>query len=232
MISSHLKIVLIFLTFFLIQGCSTTPLTPSQTAQNFWAAVLAEDDDTASRYITKASTSTLESMPKEINNATVSFGEIRIKANHASIETSLQYDDERKSENTTFSTYLQQEEKNWRVDLIETNKSLQKSREKHGLNKLVDDLEKLGHDFSTQMDEMRKNWEEAQPEIKKELEALGKSVQDDVEGAIEKYGPEIEQNLQELTDSLDEALKELQKSLPQQGEPKNEKEEQPEGRLI
>ena len=230
MISSNFKIGLIFLTFVLIQGCSTTPLTPSQTAQNFWAAVLAEDDETASRYVTKASESALESMTKAINDATVSFGEIRIKANHASIDTSLQYDEERKSENTTFSTFLEREEKNWRVDLIETKKSLKKSREKRGLNKLVDDLETLGRDFSLQMDEMRKNWEEAQPEIKKDLKELGESVQEDVEGAIEKYGPEIEQNLQDLTDSLDEALKELQKSLPQQSEPK--KEEQPEGRLI
>jgi len=228
--SNNIKIGLTILVLMLMSGCSTTPLTPSQTAQNFWAAVLADDGETAGRYVTQASRSDLESMPNEINEATISFGEIRIKSDQASIETSLKYDKAAESNATTFTTYLQREDKNWRVDLIETKKSLEKSKEKRGLNKLVDDLQKLGRDFSTQMEEMRKNWDDAQPEIKKELEELGESVQEDVEGAIDKYGPEIQQNLQELTDSLDDALKELQKSLPREGEP--EQEAQPKGRLI
>jgi len=232
MVSNNIKLGLNLLVLILTSGCSTTPLTPSQTAQNFWAAVLVDDDDTASGYVTQASKSDLESMPNDFNEATVSFGEIRIASDQASIETSLEYDKAAKSDATIFTTYLQREDKNWRIDLIETKNSLKKSKEKHGLNKLVDDLQKLGRDFTTQMDEMRKNWEDAQPEIKKDLEQLGESVQEDVEGAIDKYGPEIQQNLQELTDSLDEALKELQKSLPQEGEGESEKDAQPKGRLI
>ena len=230
MVSNSVKIGLIFFIFILLQACSTTPLTPSQTAQNFWAAVLADDDETASRYVTDASLSGLESLSNEVNETTVSFGEIRIKSDQASIETSLQYSQGANTEETLFMTYLQREEKNWRVDLFETTKSLKKSKDKHGLNKLVDDLEKLGQDFTKQMDEMRKNWEDAQPEIKKDLEELGKSVQEDVEGTIDKYGPEIEKNLQQLSDSLEEALKELQKSLPQ--DKGSDKDVEPEGRLI
>ena len=213
-----------------MKSCSHTPLTPSQTAQNFWAEVLADDDETASRYVTDASLTGLESLSKEVNETTDSFGEIRIKSDQASIETSLQYSQGANTEETLFMTYLQREEKNWRVDLFETTKSLKKSKDKHGLNKLVDDLEKLGQDFTKQMDEMRKNWEDAQPEIKKDLEELGKSVQEDVEGTIDKYGPEIEKNLQQLSDSLEEALKELQKSLPQ--DKGSDKDVEPEGRLI
>lgn len=230
MSSSYIKLLLILLVFTLITGCSTTPLTPSQTAQNFWAAALADDSETASRYVTKDSETELELIQSDINNATVSFGEIRIKSNLASIETSLEYEQSDDANNAIFTTYLQREDKYWRVDLVETNKSLKKSKEKRGLNKLVDDLQKLGKDFSLQMDEMRQNWEEAQPEIKKDLEDLGQSVQKEVEGAIEKYGPEIEQNLQELTDSLNEALEELQKSLPEENQP--DKNSQPEGRMI
>lgn len=221
----------------LLQGCSTVPLTPSQTAQHFWGALLADDADTASRFSSPSSGPELTAMHKELVGATVSFGNVRIASEQASIETTLEMTQQEASPETNkFTTYLKRVNDNWRVDLAETKHSLDQSREKHGLTKLVDDLEKLGQDITSQLNEAKKNWEAMQPEIKQDLQNLGESIQQDVEGAINRYGPEIEQKLQDLNDSLEQALKELEKAVPQspQQEPEERplEEQHPEGRMI
>ena len=214
-----------------MQGCSTVPLTPSQTAQQFWGALLADNADAASRFSIPASGPELASMHKELRGASVSFGNVRIASEQASIETTLETTQAESSETNTFTTYLKREHDNWRVDLLETKKSLDQSREKRGLNKLVEDLEKLGQDITGQMNDAMENWEKMQPEIRQDLQDLGESIQKDVEGAIDKYEPEIQRKLQELNESVEEALKELEKAVPQS--PNKESEElQPEGRMI
>lgn len=231
MYSKASNILFVLVLFVLLQGCSTVPLTPSQTAQQFWGALLADDADTASRFSSPASGPELATMHKELVGSTVSFGNVRIASDQASIETTLEMTQAESSETNKFTTYLKREHDNWRVDLVETKKSLDQSREKHGLNKLVDDLEKLGQDITSQLNAAKKNWEDMQPEIKQDLQDLGESIQQDVEGAINKYGPEIERKLQDLNDSLEEALKELEKAVPQTPQQEPE-EQQPEGRMI
>ncbi|WP_455206501.1 hypothetical protein [Kaarinaea lacus] len=228
--SLRLSIFFVFLSLVLLQGCSTVPLTPSQTAQQFWGAVIADDAETASRFATPASGPEFVSIHKEWRGAAVSFGEVRITSDQASVATVLEITQASVATTTKFTTYLIREHNQWRVDLLETKKSLDMARDKHGLNKLVDDLQRLGKDFSGQLNEAMKNWEEAQPEIKQDLKELGESVQEEVQGAIDKYGPEIQRNLQDLTESLDEALKELEKAVPEKQQP--ETEQQPEGRMI
>jgi len=215
----------------LLQGCSTVPLTPSQTAQQFWGALLADDADTASRFSNPASGPELASLHKELAGATVSFGEVRISSEQASIETTVAMTQADSAMTNKFITYLNREHGNWRVDLVETKKSLDLSREKHGLSKLIDDLEQLGQDITGQLNSAKKNWEDMQPEIKQDLQDLGESIQRDVEGTIDRYGPEIEHKLQELNDSLEQALKELEKAVPQPPQKKPE-EQQPEGKMI
>ncbi|WP_455375345.1 hypothetical protein [Kaarinaea lacus] len=228
--SKRFKIPLVLFLFTTIQACSVVPLTPSQTAQQFWGAIITDDAETASRFATPSSGPEFVSMHKEWRGATVAFGEVRIASEQASVETSLEISQVNTLTKAEFTTHLLRVHDNWRVDLLETTKSLDKARDKRGLDKLVDDLEKLGRDISGQMNNAMKNWEDMQPEIKQDLQELGESIQEDVQGAIDKYGPEIEKKLQDLNESLEEALKELEKAIPQQPQP--EPQEQPEGRMI
>ena len=226
----------------LLQGCGTTPLTPSQTAQHFWAAMLNQDQDNATYYATHESAPRVIEQISDYRQATVSFGQVSIQSEAATIETTLHankaVEDSSPAPATTFMTVLQREQEQWRVDYLKTRESLEKAREKKGLSKIVDDLNELGRRFSGKIDESLKHWEEAKPELKRDLEDLGESVQKEVEDAMEKYGPEIQRNLQDLTDSLDDAIKKLEKPLPkqkkdqQQPEREQEQTDQSEGRMI
>ena len=225
MSKKNLGLLLMLLWIMVLQGCSTTPLTPSQTAQHFWSAILAEDAENATRFATEASVPTIRETGKDFKNASVSFGKVSIQSNQATIETFLQVQSPENVKATTFMTFLDREKELWRVNFVETRKSLEKSREKRGLNKIVDDLSTLGRKYSEQLNETLKNLKDAGPELKQDLENLGDNVQKDLQGAIDKYGPEIQRNLQEFTESLDEAMKELQKNIPEdkkQEEPKPE----------
>jgi gas vesicle protein len=229
--SKIFNIIFVLTLFAVLPACSVVPLTPSQTAQQFWGAIIADDAESASRFATPSSGPEFVSIHKDWRGATVTFGEVRIASEQASVETTLEISQVNSPTKTDFTTHLLRVHDSWRVDLLETKKSLDNARDRRGLGKLVDDLEKLGRDISGQLNNAMKNWEDMQPEIKQDLQELGESIQEDVQGAIDKYGPEIEKKLQDLNESLEEALKELEKAVPQQ-QPQPEPPEQPEGRMI
>lgn len=229
------------ITLLVLQGCSSTPLTPSQTAQHFWEAMLLEDADVAAQYATGDSVPVLEKNRGEFKQAAVSFGQVSIQSDRANIETALRFPSEKNSQPFRFNTTLIKDKQNWKVDFVTTRGAYEQSKQKRGLSKLVDDLSQFGHKFSGQLNETLKHWDEASPQIKKDLENLGESVQKDLQSAIDKYGPELQDNLQEFTESLDDALKELQKhqpgkpqDMPEQEKPEKEQSQntEPKGRLI
>ena len=113
---------------------------------------------------------------------------------------------------------------------LEFRKSLDQSRDKKGLTKLVDDLHKYGLHFSDQLDGALKKWEDAKPELKKDLEELGESVQKELQNSIDKHGPELQRNLQQFTESLDDLLKDLEKSLPDKK--REDEAQEPKARMI
>ncbi len=208
--SKNFRIVFVSFLLAVAQGCSSVPLTPSQTAEQFWDAILVDDLEMAGRLATPESAAELQSMRGELQGITVSVGKVQMASDQATVETVLEKAQPNIVEKTGFTTYLKREHGNWRVDLLQTKQSLISAREKRGMDKLVDDLQKLGKDITGQLNEARKNWEKMEPEIKQDLKELGESVQKDVEGAIEKFGPEIQRKLEGLSESLDEALKELE----------------------
>jgi len=222
---------------FLIQACSSTPLTPSQTAQHFWSAILAGDMNSANEYATDASKPLLNEKHQNYKNSSVAFGKIAMQSEQAKIETTIQPVDKKTAEKTSiatnsaaFETILVKQKQQWRVDFVETQKSYEQATQAKGVKRLVNDLNQLGHHFTNQLNDALQRWDEARPQIKKDLDNLGESVQKDLQGAIDKYGPELQHNLQEFTESIDKALKDLNKRLP----PKEKDAETPppHGRLI
>jgi gas vesicle protein len=214
-------------------SCSHAPLTPSQTVQHYWAALISGNLDNAKQYSTEESAVAMGELQKEFAAASVSFGKVILESNKARIETTLSYspgEQKKNASSTTFETVLNKQEQDWKVDYVATKKSLDDARRKKGLSKLVDDLEKLGRDVSGKLDGVIKNWEEVTPEIKEDLEELGNSMQKQLQESIDKHGPEIQKKLQDFTESIDDALKDLEKSLPQ--EKKEEKPQDPEARMI
>lgn len=226
--------MLILFTMSLLTACYEQALSPSQTVQHFWSALLNGDLNEAGDYVTTDSIAELPQASEDLKDASVSFGKIQLESNRAIIETTLTQSANTNKNNvsasTTFNTVLNKKDKLWKVNYIATKKSLDDAQRKKGLSKLVDDLENLGRDITGQLGGVLENWEKVTPEIKKDLEQLGDSVQKQLQESIDKHGPELQQKLEDFTDSLEDALKELEKSVPD----KEEKDQQatPDGRMI
>ena len=224
--------ILVLATTALV-SCKHAPLTPSQTVQHFWSALINGDLENAQRYSTSESIEMISELQKDFAAASVSFGKVNIANNQAKIETTLSYNlhaDGKATNSIGFETILDKQEVDWKVNYTATKKSLEDARRKKGLSKLVDDLEKFGRDVSGQLDGVIKNWEQVTPEIKKDLEELGNSMQKQLQESVDKHGPEIQKKLQEFSESLGDALKDFQKSIPR--DKKEDNEQKPEGRMI
>lgn len=228
------RFTLLALIATILMACYEQPLTPSQTVQQFWSALLTGDVNKAGDYATTETQAALLEVGEEFKDTAVAFGKIQIESDHALIETTLTKklasESVKKPAPTTFNTVLDKQNELWKVNYAETRKSLDDAKQKKGLSKLVDDLEKLGRDVTGQLGGVLKNWEEVTPEIKKDLENLGESVQKQLQDSIDQHGPELQEKLQEFTESLDDAIKDLEKSLPAPGD--KEETEEPNARMI
>lgn len=226
--------LLVLLVASTVSACSSTPLTPSQTAQHFWSAAISGDLQSAKEFSTSDSAPEVKKLQDEFTNASVSFGKVNIEPNQARIDTVLTINSDKPDEKvaTNFETFLDKQDRDWKVNYPATKKSLENARQKKGLSKLTEDLRKFGSDISGQMEGVIKHWEEVTPEIKKDLEELGNSVQNQLQDSIDKHGPELQKKLQDFTESLDDAIKDLQKSMPKEKRKEPEDKQEPKGRLI
>ena len=206
--NKQIRLTLFTLMIMSSVACTHTPLTPSQTVQHFWSAVIDGDSERALKYMNESKDVSIDSLQSEVSDKEISFGKVSIQSEQAKVETTIA---STTKELTVFTTVLEKEQELWKVNYLATKKSLDQSKEKKGLGKLVDDLRKLGKSFSGQLDGVIKNWEQATPKLKQDLEDLGESVQKQIQDSVDKHGPELQKNLQEFTESLDEALKELDK---------------------
>lgn len=232
---SKLRLLILMVSVNLtLLACNESPLTPSETVQHFWAALLSGEVTRAQQYVTRESLSELQQTNQDFSETTVSFGKINLESNRATIETTLtkatMTDQRTVTVATTFQTVLDKQDKLWRVNYIATRKSLDDSKRKKGLSKLVDDLEELGRDVKGQLGGVLENWEKVTPKIKQDLEELGNSMQKQLQDSIDKHGPEVQEKLQEFTESLDDVLKDLEKSVPETE--KSSEEEDPKARMI
>lgn len=236
MINSHPDIyrwIVITLLVIILAACLDTPLTPSQTVQHFWTALLSENPEEAGKYATRDSIPELSNIQTDFVDTSVSFGKIRLETSRALIETTLKQSIAAQGDQpevTLFQTVLDKEDKLWKVNFIETRKLINDAKQKKGLSKLVDDLQGLGRDITGRLGGVLKNWEKVTPEIKKEMEQLGDTVQKQLQESIDKHGPELQEKLNEFTESLDDALKDLEKSLPPKDRENNEVD--PKARMI
>jgi len=232
------RVLLLLILFLIATGCTHTPLTPTQTVEHFWTAVITGNVESAARYASLDSVDVVKKLNSEYTGSSVTFGKVNLESTTAGVETVLvppvsqSESTTPESAGSTFTTVLKMQDTDWKVDYVATRKSLDDSQHKKGLSKLADDLGKLGRDVSGQLNGVIKNWEKITPEIKKNLEDMGASVQKQLQDSIDKHGPEVQKKLQEFTESLDDALKDLGKKLPKSDSEKKEISEEPDAKLI
>jgi len=232
------RLLVAFAAVFVMYGCARPVLSPSQSAEQFWMAVLAKDVSAAKNFATVDIPDTMDLIDTNWVGGEVTFGDIQFKAQQALVETSLHF----QTDNTnisSFYTHLVKQDKRWLVDYKETKKSLQQIRKQHSLNKVIKGLQDLSQDFAGHVDDAIKRLDKAVPEIKDDIESIGNSVADELEGAINKLRPEIKKNIQDLSEALDNAFSDGKKAPKQDnnqsnegGVEDNEAAESPKGRLI
>jgi len=221
-----------------LTACATPTLSPSQTAEQFWSAVLAHDVGAAKSFVTVDMPNQIAMIDAQWEGGEVTFGTVQLKQQQAFVETSLRF----QADNITissFNTHLVKQDNGWLVDYKATQESLQRVKKQYSLNKLINSLQDLGKEFSGHVDEAIKELDRTVPEIKADVESLGSAVADEMKRAINKLTPEIKQNIQHLSETLDEVFSNGANDNKQENNDKSDDDNgsngetiSPEGRLI
>ncbi len=187
------RLLPIFILFFVF-ACEEN-LTPEQTADAFWAAVIKKDTEIIKKLISK------ESYEKEINKDEIlsvsdySLGKIVIDGPHSEIDTevTLSGDDPL---TVPITTYLIKENEFWKIDYKKTTAKINGKSELAGVLNNLSDMSKLFVEgLNESIDEMNK----VLPKIEEELS--------NIEGELQSRIPELRDKLDEFVRKLEEALK-------------------------
>ena len=106
-------ILLIVLT-----SCTATkiPQTPQQVASGFWDATITQNTAKIRQYSSETNPPPADTLSSTWQNATVTFGEIQLKDNHALIENNIEFTEHNKPASLSFTTVLKKQVAEWKVD--------------------------------------------------------------------------------------------------------------------
>ena len=208
---------LIILSGFTLTACASTQ-TPLQVAEGYWQASVTQNSDQLRQYVRENDAEALNSQTDLWQNADVSFGEAIINDNTARVDTTVKLTKNDKPLSIKFATELKKESSGWKVDYQKTAENIQAEQNQDSAEGLADSLralsEKLVREFNDTAIELKKHI----PEIKENLDLLGKNAEKELNQAWEKYGPVIQDNLNELADVINKAIEDANKN--KQPEPK------------
>ena len=181
-------------------------MTPAQVSEQFWQGLVANDITKIKKYSLKDSFSEQE-VPHKISN--ISFGKIVIDGEDAEIETTLQVETEGKLAEILLTTFLQIEDKAWRVNYEKTITAL---KIKQDVSELVGGIQELAEEFSEELENSVEEFKEkALPEIKSKIEQTEQEIREKL--------PELKDMIDEFLEELEESIKE---SIPVEEEPKTQ----------
>jgi len=202
-------------------GCSTVQ-TPDDVARQFWEAVARQDEEGARCYVTEAGQKKIDLSRGRWRDAVVSFGEIRIEGDDASIETRIVLPGQKEAPPVELQTVLRRENGQWKVDYGKTVESL---AARNPFTDLVKELKRFSEQMSGNVDRALSDLEKNLPQIDRELKGLGGSVGK----ALQKTIPELQNGLEAFMQALEETAEEARKRKERERERKKEKAEESEG---
>lgn len=170
-----------------LTGCASFK-TPDQVTGSFWRAMADQEADTARMYVTAESRKLLDQPDLRFKGAGVALGEIRIKGEEATVETLLQFPQDKTRPAISLNTILKKESGLWKVDYAKTLEDLE---ERGPLGKVVEELKTLSEELS-------KSLGGAMSELQKEVPR----IQQEAESMAEKFRKHLEQFSRELEEAL------------------------------
>ena len=223
----NLTKLLLALSITILTACMTNQ-TPQEVVQGYWNATIAQDMTKAHDYIgTDTGTDTQKSpaIPNSIwQNATVSFGELKLKNDDAWIDTTINLDEKDKPISLSFTTVLKKDESGWKVNQQQTMKNVQAKRKEmarkdSSVQNLIQRLQTLGEQFTEDMDQAKSDLEKQMPEIKKDIQSLGKNIDKELGEVLKQFKPAIESGFQEFADAINKAIEEAKKFPKEERKP-------------
>lgn len=195
--------LIVFLLLLASAGCSV-PTTPDGVARKFWAAVVRQDEEGARRWVTEVGRSGVDLSRGRWRDAVVTFGDIRIKGDDASIETRVVLPEQKEAPPIELHTVLTRENGQWKVDYEKTMESL---AERNPFADLVKELKRFSEQLSGNVNRALSDLEKNLPEIEKELKGFG----DSVGKALQQTISEVQKNLKAFMKALEESAEQARK---------------------
>jgi len=184
-------------------GCYTDK-PPQEVAQHFWEAMKVQDIESARNHSTTETRSLIDATDEQLRDANVKFGKILIDGNTATIETVVQM--RRNGTETTLpsQTILKREDEEWRVDYLQTKKSI---KEPGSLADIAEEVQELGKKISDHMDEALVEIKEKIPEYTEQIKKLGETASKKMDEVWQRQVSEIKKIMEEFGKILDETVK-------------------------
>ena len=190
--------------------------TPNEITEKFWLAAISQNEKVARVYTSKATLEKVDFSGGWWNGGAIELGEIRIKDEHARVETTIKMPNIPDQSPSSFRTFLVKENEMWKVDYEKTMASLDLDG---SLSEILDEIGILGKQLSDDANKALSRIEKDLPKIEKKMETFGDTVKKDVEEAITKHGPQIKQELENFVRALEKALNDAAKPKKETEQP-------------
>jgi len=198
----------LFLITILLTGCFG-PKSPDEVTLEFWRAVITHNTEDVVEYSTLIKQSSYNAFNRKWDSYQAVTGRVMIDANKAEVETRLSQASNTNVYVQKITTYLIKRDNKWTVDYARTAKSL----EGDVFSQFFGQLDQLGKELSSTLDESSKKFKVEMQRLEGELKRFAESSSNEVNKILQQHGEKLKQSLKELAKSIERALKEQQNSL-------------------
>lgn len=187
----------------LVSGCYVDK-SPQEIAQYFWDAMRVQDVEKARSCSTVETRNLVNTSIEQFRDASVTFRKILIDGETTTIETTLHTCKSGTETTLPLYTILKKEEGLWRVDYLQTKNTI---KEDSSLADIARGLEELSKKFSDRVDATVGEIKQKIPELQEKMKKLGETASKKIDEAWQRHAAEIKKEMEELGKVLDDVLK-------------------------
>lgn len=176
-------------------GACTPPLTPTQVADRFWRAVVAEHPAKLERYVLARDRALLNGEPALLPVANFTLGRVLIDGEQASVATTITLAGDTPV-TLELDTALVREQETWRVDYRRTAEALSARSD---LARVIGQIGALGETLRQGVEQSVDDMRKALPVIERELSRI--------EDELRQQVPALRERFESFARELEEALK-------------------------
>lgn len=194
--------LLSLLIFTLLSACGT-PKTPQEVTAVFWQSLVDKNYQQAEKL---SLNNTLAPSMRDFVITDFKVESIRIKDDHAKIDTLVWIDELGHTKEVQLITHLAQQDQRW---LVDTERTLD-SRLPGALHQLFKSLEGVKDSFTESLNKSTQDMEKQLPELEENVKSLGKSLADELDKVLDDILPKIQSAVEDSLNEMDKALEQIE----------------------